>query len=109
LTEKKEMKKDTVNRKTNPSHFVPRKNVDGIKKTRKRKDNYQDELNNDEVLEIREKLSLTSLNIKNYKDELIGNEHILEGDVISEVVFNSYLKYLDNEYNTEKEAPARTK
>ena len=30
---------------------------------------------------------------------MIGNEYILEGDIISEVVFNNYLKYLDNEYN----------
>ena len=48
---------------------------------------------------MKKKYSVTELNIKYYKEQLIGNEYILEGNVISELVFNNYLKYLDNEYN----------
>ena len=41
------------------------------------------------------------MNIKEYTDKLIGNEYILEGNVVSELIFNNYLKYRGCEYNKE--------
>ena len=60
----KEIKQNIVNGKSNHSHFIPRKNVDGIKKSKKRKDSIENELDNHEIIEIREKVSVTSLDIK---------------------------------------------
>ena len=54
-------------------------------------------------IEKSEEKTVSHFNIKVYKNKLIGNEYIIRCDEISPLVFNNYLKYLDQEFNKKNE------
>ena len=54
-----------------------------------------------EDIVVREKKSFSSFIIRYYDETLYVNEIIYYGDCLTDLVFNNYVKYLNNVYNRE--------
>ena len=90
---------EVVNKPLQPSHFRPRKNVDNFQ--RKKKQFPSDERDMKEYIVVWEKKSFSYFIIRYYDETLYVNEIIYYGDCLTDLVFNNYVKYLNNVYNGE--------
>ena len=88
---------NVINKAFKSSNFRPGKAVDMGRRKKKQKRQLDDEI--DDEIEILEKKELISFDINRYDERLIGNEYLFQGDCISELIFNNYLKYLNAKLN----------